>query len=134
MQIVIIIVLSVILYVVSLYVNAKYMIQPEKPPKPVRAAGMAETAFGIMVVGSIAFTDSHAFLAFILLLSLFWICIAVSLYKANKIGRTICLFLSILRIPTVIGIPFSLFSIYKLYFTQDSKDFFNKKSKREPVA
>jgi hypothetical protein len=103
------------------------MIQPEKPPRPVRVAGMAEAAFGVMVCAPIWFIEHNNLLViFFLLLGLFWISVAASLYKGSRIGRTICLILSILRIPTVIGAFFSLFSLYKLYFTQESKDFFSK--------
>ena len=102
------------------------MIQVEKPPKSVRATGMVEVAFGVMVTGPMAFTDNNLLKGFVLLLGFFWICVAVSLYKASKMGRGIILILSIARIPTLIGVPFSLFTIYKLYFKQESKDFFNK--------
>jgi hypothetical protein len=103
------------------------MIQPEEPPKPVRVAGMVEAAFGTLIWGSLFFIHNNNFLKiFFMLLGLFWIGVAVSLYRASKIGRTMCLLLSILRIPTVIGAFFSLVSLYELYFTQESKDFFNK--------
>lgn len=103
------------------------MIQPEVPPKPVRVAGMLEAAFGTLIWGTLCFIHNNDFLKiFFMLLGLFWIGVAVSLYKGSKVGRTTCLVLSILRIPTVIGAFFSLLSLYKLYFTQESKDFFNK--------
>ena len=126
-QIILVTVLSVALYIFYQFLTVKYMIQSEEPPKSVRAAGMAEAAFGVLAVGPIWFIDNNKILLiFFLLLSLFWICVAVSLYKGSKIGRTICLVLSILRIPTIIGAFFSLFSLYKLYYTQESKDFFNR--------
>ncbi len=132
MQIILLIVLSVALYIIHLFLVAKYMIQPEEPPKSVRAAGMAEAAFGVLVTVPIWFIENNNFLLIVfLLLGLFWICVAVSLYKASRIGRTICLVLSILRIPTIIGFFFSLFSLYKLYFTQESKDFFASKARND---
>jgi hypothetical protein len=108
------------------------MIQTVKPPKPVRVAGILETVFGTLVLGYGSFIyivekEIH-WGTFLMLLGFFWIVVAVSLYKASKMGRTICLVLSIVRIPTVIGVIFSWLSIYKLYFSQESKDFFNKKS------
>jgi len=103
------------------------MIQPEVPPKPVRVAGMLEAAFGTLIWGTLWFVHNNDFLKiFFMLLGLFWIGVAVSLYRGSKVGRTTCLVLSILRIPTVIGAFFSLLSLYKLYFTQESKDYFNK--------
>jgi len=105
------------------------MMQSEEPPKPVRIAGMLETAFGMLIWASIwIIHDNNFLLIFFMLLGLFWIVVAFSLYKASRLGRTICLILSILRIPTIIGAFFSLLSLYKLYVDQESKDFFNKSS------
>lgn len=129
MSIILLIIVSIILYIAFLYITVRYMIQPEEPPKPVRFAGMLEAAFGTIVLGSGGFVNDPGgrFIRFFLFfLGLFWISVAVSLYKGSKLGRAICLVLSILRIPTVIGAFFSLLSLYKLYFTQESKDFFNK--------
>ncbi len=124
------IVLTIVIYIALQYITYVVMIQPKKPPKPVRVAGMAEAAFGTLVWGGGAWVcaveKSRSLGVALMLLGLFWIGVAVSLYKANRIGRTICLVLSIVRIPTIIGAFFSLLSIYKLYFTQESKDFFNK--------
>jgi len=126
MSIPLLIIVSIIGYVLSLYITVRYMIQDVEPPKAVRAAGMAEAAFGTMIWGTSYIYDGKVFTILVFLLGIFWIGVAVSLYKASKVGRTICLVLSILRIPTVIGILFSLFSVYKLYFTQESNDFFNR--------
>ena len=110
------------------YIILRYTIQPGKPPKPIRIAGMTEAAFGILVLGSgvYIYDPKNMFAgAFFMLLGLFWICIAVSLYRASKIGRTICLILSILRVPTIVGILFSVSSIKMLYFHPKSKEFFS---------
>jgi len=125
MSIPLLIIVSIIGYILSLYITVRYMIQDVEPPKAVRAAGMAEAAFGTLIWGAWYIYDSKVFTILVFLFGIFWIGVAVSLYKASKVGRTICLVLSILRIPTVIGILFSLFSVYKLYFTQESNDFFN---------
>lgn len=130
MSIVWLTVLTIVLYIILKYITYVVMIQPEKPPKSVRVAGMAEAAFGTLVWGwgtwVCAVEKSRSLGVALMLLGLFWIGVAVSLYKASRIGRTICLVLSIIRIPTIAGAFFSLLSIYKLYFTQESKDFFNK--------
>ena len=132
MSIILLIVCSIILYIVFQYMTVRYMIQPEEPPKPVRVAGMLEAAFGTLVWVSLWFIhDNNALLIFFMFLGLFWIGVAVSLYKGSKVGRTICLILSILRIPTVIGALFSLLSVYKLYFTQESRCYFNKTTKEK---
>jgi len=124
------IVLSIVVYIILKYITYVIMIQPEKPPKPVRVAGMAEAAFGTLVWGGGLFVGgvekSRLLGIALMLLGLFWIGVAVSLYKASRTGRTICLVLSIVRIPTIIGAFFSLLSINKLYFNQESKDFFDK--------
>lgn len=126
MSIPLLIIVSIIGYILSLYITVRYMIQDVEPPKAVRAAGMAEAAFGTMTWGLVRFCDNNVLIILVFLFGIFWIGVAVSLYKASKVGRTICLVLSILRIPTVIGILFSVFSVYKLYFTQESNDFFNR--------
>jgi hypothetical protein len=124
------IVLTIVVYIALQYIKCVVMIQPEKPPKSVRIAGMAETAFGTLVWGGGAWVcgveKSRLLGVALMLLGVFWIGVAVSLYKASRVGRAICLALSIIRIPTIIGAIFSLVSINKLYFTQESKDFFNK--------
>jgi hypothetical protein len=135
MSIAILIVSSIILYFFYQYICAKYMLQDQKPPKSVRAAGIAEVVFGMLVLSPMWFIqDNQLFLVFFQVLCLFWICIAISLYKASKIGRTICLILSIVRIPTIIGIPFSIFSLYQLYFTQESKIFFKINNEKKPCS
>jgi hypothetical protein len=125
MSIILLIICSIIGYVVIMFITVRYMIQPEEPPKPVRIAGMLEAAFGTLVWASLWFIhDNNLLLILFMLLGLFWIGVAISLYKASRLGRTICLVLSILRIPTVIGILFSILSIKMLYFHPKSKDFF----------
>ncbi len=122
--------LTIVLFVLLKYVAFVIMVQPKEPPQPVRIAGIAETAFGSIVFFGGAYIcgveKSKSLGVFLMLLGLFWIGVAVSLYKASRIGRTICLVLSIARIPTVIGACFSLLSIYKIYFVQESKDFFDR--------
>jgi hypothetical protein len=124
------IVLAIILVITLKVINYRFFIQSEKPPKPIRIAGMMEAAFGTLVWGSglflIAIKEPRFLGIALMLLGVFWIGVAVSLYKASSVGRAICLALSIIRIPTIIGAIFSLVSINKLYFTQESKNFFNK--------
>ena len=127
MTIIHLIIWSIVLYVILQFITYGVMIQDKEPPKSVRVAGIAEAAFGTMIWGTLWFVHHNNYLKiFLMLLGLFWISIAISLYKASKIGRTICLILSIVRVPTIIGAVFSLLSIYELYFTQESRDYFNK--------
>jgi len=122
---------AIVLSIIYKFIAYGVLAQTKEPPKPVGIAGMIEAIWGTLVFGSGGFicASKDRFLGvFLMLLGLFWIGVAISLYKSSKAGRTICLVLSILRIPTVIGAFFSFFSVYKLYFSQESKDFFNKKS------
>ena len=124
----------IVSYFVVQYIILRYMIPPENPPNPVRVAGIMEVAFGTIVLGSgVYLYDPKDIFAgiFCMLLGLFWIGVAVSLYNASKVGRTICLVLSILRIPTIIGAFFSALTLYKLYVPQESKDFFDKAKKEK---
>ena len=127
MRIIITILLTIVLYIPIMYITVRYLLLEEEPPKVVRKAGMAEAIFGMLIWCPLWFYFNRYFTIFVLSLSFFWICVAISLYRGSKTGRTICLVLSILRIPTIIGIPFSLFSLHKLYFTQESKDYFDNK-------
>ena len=130
MFVALIFVLAILLYVIHLYLCGRYFIQPETPPKAVRMAGMTEAAFGVLVLAPMWFIhDNRLLLVMVQFLCLFWIIVAISLYKGSKLGRKLCLILSILRLPTIIGIPFSFFSLYKLYFVQESKEFFDKQQK-----
>jgi len=125
---------SIILYTALQFITARYLVQVEDPPKAVGVAGLLEAVFGTMVWGALWFPypKYERFIGiFVMFLGLFWICVAVSLYKGSKVGRTICLILSILRIPTIIGAFFSAFSLYLLYVPQKSKDFFNKVKQQE---
>ena len=120
------IILSIIGYIAFHYITARYLVQVKDPPKPVGAAGMAEGIFGILLGSLLYFTDNKYLAMFFIFLVLFWIGVAVSLFRGSRAGRAICLILSILRIPTIIGAFFSLFTLHKLYFTQEAKDFFDK--------
>jgi hypothetical protein len=126
MWVVWLIVFSVLLYVGQVYLAGRYLVVAEKPPKAVRAAGMAEGIFGVLIwAGTVFIENSGLFRLMVLIVGVFWICLAVSLYRASKTGRLICGVLSIVRILTVIGIPFSLFSFYMLFFNKESQAFFN---------
>jgi len=127
MSVTCLIVVSVLLYVGHFYLAGRYLVVAEKPPKSVRAAGIAEGIFGVLIWGAVPFIQSNGLLRLLpFVVSIFWICVAVSLYRASKAGRLICGVLSIVRILTVIGIPFSLFSLYMLFFSKESQAFFSR--------
>ena len=119
------------MWVISQYITVRYFVQVKEPPKSVGMAGKVEAAFGTLIWGTLWFIENNGYLLIsIMLLGLFWIGVAVSLCRGSKAGRTICLILCILRIPTIIGAFFSAYTLYKLYFVQESKDFFNEAVKK----
>jgi len=120
--------LVIVLYFLIYGLLPAILLPYKEPPKSVGAVAMVEGIWGTLILSALWFIDfeNKCLVKTILLLSLFWICVAVSLFKASKVGKTICLILSIIRIPSIIGIPFSLFSVCKLYFSEESKDFFRK--------
>lgn len=125
----IIVCIIVVVIVLFLYFVAPALLaQSQEPPRSVQAAVMAEAIFGILLapIAFLCFDEDLFLMRLLLLLSVFWIGLAFSIYKASRVGRTIFLILSILRISTVAGIPFSIFSLYKLYFMPDSKKFFRE--------
>ncbi|MHC4131467.1 MAG: hypothetical protein ACYSSP_02550 [Planctomycetota bacterium] len=113
-----------------------------KPPLSVRFAGWIEMAFGsILFLPSIVFLlipfEKGGHLGFILLLSLCfvgfgWITLTVYLLKGSLKARKIFILLSVIRMLTIVGIPFSLLSIYLLYYTNQARTFFeNKRGEQE---
>ena len=59
-------------------------------------------------------------------IGMLWLIMAVRLNHGSRSARTVCLVLSFVRIPTMIGILFSVVDIYLLYFTKQSQQFFNR--------
>ena len=116
MSIIYLIVAGIILAIVYQYITAKYLVLVKDPPRPVGIAGMLEGVFGVLLWGLFSFYNNRYLDIFFFFLGIFWIGVAVSLYRGSRTGRTICLVLSILRIPTIIGILFSVLSIKLLYF------------------
>ncbi|MFC1737981.1 hypothetical protein ACFL1G_02905 [Planctomycetota bacterium] len=103
-----------------------------EPPKSIKIAEKSEMIFGSMVLLSsiyFVFIEKNSILTyFALVIGFLWLFIATALYLGKNWARVACLILSILRIPTIIGIVFSIISIYLLFFTEQSKSFFKKES------
>ena len=107
-------------------------------PATVRIASFFEAAFGILIIAYSIYAIVQGRFApeswilpeylFIigLSISMFWLIMASQLSQGKKSARKMCLVLSILRVPCIIGIVFSAISIYLLYFTQQSRDYFNQ--------
>lgn len=56
-----------------------------------------------------------------------WAYVAVLVRRANRRARALAGLLSVLRVFTVIGIPISCISLYGLYFSPGSRDFFSER-------
>lgn len=105
-------------------------------PISVRLAAFCEALFGIVILcysfyamvqlkpapGS-WFPPGYVFLIG-LALTILWFVMASSLSQGVRNARKICLVMSILRIPCIIGVIFSAISIYLLYITRQSRDFY----------
>ena len=133
----------ILLFVLVFIIPAVFIGQkknmPNSVPVSVRTAALCEAVFGILIfvytIYSIVIRKyspiswlppAYAFLIEFAL-AMLWFTIASSLSQGAGSARRVCLVMSILRLPTVIGIFFSVISIYLLYFTQQSHDFYNQK-------
>ncbi len=100
----------------------------QKPPKSVKIAEKSEMIFGsIVLLSSIyfVFVEENIKLAYLsLIIGFFWLFIAICLYVGKNWARVTCLVLSVLRLPTIIGVIFSIISIYLLFFTKEAKKYF----------
>lgn len=109
-------------------------ISKERPPRLVRITEKIEMVFGVAVlISSIYFIyieEATLVACVCIAIGLFWLLIALGLYLGNNWARTISLILSILRLPTIVGILFSLPSVYLLFFTKQSKAYFSRKSEQ----
>ena len=104
-------------------------------PQEVRRASLAELFWGyglifFSLVGVIFVPDNICHISLYLFLFVFGvacICISVFLRRGNERARLLCLVLSVFRVFSIIGIPFSIMSIYWLYRPFESKRFFGVK-------
>jgi hypothetical protein len=51
--------------------------------------------------------------------------VALGIYCGKKWARFLCIIVSIIRIPTILGIPFSITTVSLLLFPKKSRDYFN---------
>jgi len=88
---------------------------------------MLEVGFGTVVwLGPLSFIDElgRTCVLIVSLLGFFWVVMAFSLDRGSRVGRTIGLALSVLRLFTLVGLPFSLVFVWKTYINSESKAFF----------
>lgn len=130
----------ILLFVMAFLVPAIFVGQGKdkrkEVPVSVKAAAFCEAVFGILIFfysiyamvrinpdSASWFPPGYIFLIGFAL-SLLWLMMASSLSQGVPRSRKACLVMSILRVPTFVGIIFSVIDIYLLYFTKQSHDFF----------
>jgi hypothetical protein len=98
-----------------------------KPPRSVKIVELCEMTFGAIVVASSAYfrgvehSRTGGLLA--LIIGILWWILAIAIYLGHRWARTLCIILSIIRIVTIIGIPFSVISLYITLFSKDFRDY-----------
>jgi len=114
-------------------------------PITIKMASWVEVLFGVIVfffwvsVGASVIDPSdfgvntrsefiYGWLACILF-GILWLLLATHLNYGSVKARKICLVLSLLRFATVFGAPFSLFSLYLLYFPKKSRSYYKTRDK-----
>lgn len=108
-----------------------------KPPLSIRVVGNLEFAFGTcMVLPSVTVLlttsvpdlqrPSVLLAGGFLALGIGWDVVAISLLKGKFWARQVCLALSIVRILTLVGIPFSIVALYVLCRNRSAEYFFRE--------
>ena len=106
--------------------------QPSDAPRAVQKASVYEIVFsllltfvsvGMYVAEYPAAGKVNPYLA-TLLIGLGWIWFAAALRRGRAWTRRVCLILSVVRLPTVIGIPFSVLSLHALYRTDAANEYY----------
>jgi len=101
----------------------------ETPPVSINIVVWSEIIYGIILLFlSLFCLPEHKVLSIVSVISgAFCIWLAQKIYYAHQWSKSICVILSIIRIPTLFGIPFSVLSIINLFFTKSSRIFFSLK-------
>lgn len=99
------------------------------PPRSVNLACMIEVVFGGFIAFSslcLALVSVFNICSFLVWFSVGvgWMFLSVRLRRGSRIARWLWLPLSLLRLVTVLGAPFTLVAIWLLFFTETSRQFF----------
>jgi hypothetical protein len=101
-----------------------YLSSLRNPPRSVKIVERCEMTFATVVFAAFfAFAWIERTKSGLLLglgVSLIWYALAVAIYLGKRWARMLCIILSTIRIVTIIGIPFSVIS---LYITLSSEEF-----------
>lgn len=129
--------LYILIFIVPLYFISRKQLGNIVIPGTIKVASVIEVVFGILIiiysVGAMLrlfpspttwLLPEHIFLIGFSI-SMIWFVMASQLSKGNKSARRMCLVMSLLRIPSIIGIIFSAITVYLLYFRRQSNDFYN---------
>ena len=104
-----------------------YLCSLRNPPRSVRIVERCEMTFATVVFAAffifawIERTKSGLVVG--LALSLIWYALAIAIYLGKRRARMLCIILSIIRIVTIIGIPFSVISLYITLSSEESKGY-----------
>jgi uncharacterized membrane protein YccF (DUF307 family) len=99
----------------------------KKPPKCVKIVEYCEMTFGSLVLvsslyfGAVEKNGICALLA--LIVGVLWWILALAIYLGKRWAWIICIILSLIRILTIIGIPFSVISGYITLFSKDFRSY-----------
>ncbi len=123
-----------IVFFFPILATPKMKVKKENVPFLINWISSIEVIFGILILfGGIILAefgnfDNKVIRSYVELgaigFGFLWFAIAIQLYHGNKSARKILLVLSVLRIPTLIGIIFSLISIYVLCFNKNARKYF----------
>jgi hypothetical protein len=100
-----------------------------KPPLSVRFACWLEMFFGTLLAATMLLfvgEITRAILIGVAGVGLLWVLVAGCLLLGKRWARALTLALSVARLVTVVGIPFSVLDIYLLYGRKAARTFFAK--------
>jgi uncharacterized membrane protein YccF (DUF307 family) len=99
----------------------------KKPPKCVKIVEYCEMTFGSLVlVSSVYFgaVEKNGICALLaLIVGILWLILALAIYLGKRWASITCIILSLIRILSVIGIPFSVISGYIILFSKDFRSY-----------
>ena len=98
-----------------------------KPPTSIKLSVVIEGFFGTLLIGfSILLYYENPLLGlFLFIVALTWFYVTINVYMAKKWAKIAILILSGIRCMTLVGIIFSLPTMYLLYKPRFTSDFFN---------
>jgi len=112
-----------------------YLCSLRNPPRSVRIVERCEMTFATVVFAAffmfawIERTKSALLVG--LAVSLIWYALAVAIYLGKRWARMLCIILSIIRVVTIIGIPFSVISLSITLSSEEFKGYMGQPKPRK---